>query len=144
LFLVGLTVLLSIGRRIARRYDRRLAALTPPDVQSFALFVVGLAEVYILAINPFSLVFCVPLLLWFLIRGRNGAARWLDFALFALGGLVVYALFYFFGFVVLRNDLAVLWYLMMMFSIGMVSFPTAAAITAIVAAGLSIIVLPRR
>ncbi len=44
----------------------------------------------------------------------------------------------------MRNDFAVLWYLMMMFSIGMISFPTAVAITAIVAAGLSMIVNPPR
>ena len=45
--------------------------------------------------------------------------------------------------VVLRNDFAILWYLMM-FSIRMISFPTAVAITAIVAAGLSMIVNPPR
>jgi hypothetical protein len=46
--------------------------------------------------------------------------------------------------VVLRNDFAILWYLMMMFSIRMISFPTAMAITDIVAAGLSMIVNPPR
>lgn len=44
--------------------------------------------------------------------------------------------------VILRNDFAILWYLRMMFSTGMISFPTAVAITAIVAAGLSMIVNP--
>ena len=105
---------------------------------------VGLAGLYILVINPFSLLFLIPLLFWFLIGRRDGAGRFLDITLFALGGLVVFALIYFFGFVVLRNNLAVLWHLMMMFSIGMIGLPTAAAITAIIAAGLSMIVTPPR
>jgi hypothetical protein len=85
------------------------------------------------------------LFFWFLIGRRDGAARLLDIVLFALGGLVVYALLYFFGFVILRNNFAILWYLMMMmFSIGMVDFPTAVVITATIAAGLSIVVTPPR
>jgi hypothetical protein len=144
LFLVGLVAFLGIGRKLAGRYGRQLATPTHREIKSFALFIVGLAGVYTLAINPFSSLFFVPLFLWFLIGGREGAARLLDIALFALGGLVVYALFYFFGFVILRNNLAILWYLMTMFSIGMVDFPTAAAITATIAAGLSMIVTPPR
>jgi hypothetical protein len=66
----------------------------------------------------------------------------LDLVLFALGGLIVYFLIYFFGFVILRNDFAILWYLMMMFSIGMIGWPTAAVILAILAAGLSMVVRP--
>jgi ABC-type antimicrobial peptide transport system permease subunit len=86
----------------------------------------------------------LPLLFWFLISGRRGAWKTLDVIFFLLGGLVVYVLFYFFGYVVLHIDLAVLWYLMMMFSIRMVSFPTALVITAIIAAGLMMIIkLPR-
>ena len=54
---------------------------------------------------------------------------------------MVYALFYFFGFVIQRMNFAVLWY-MMMFSIGEVSFLTALAVTAIIAAGLSMLVKP--
>jgi hypothetical protein len=144
LFLVGLAVFIGIGHRLAGRYGGRLDTLAPGDVKSFAFFVLGVAQLYILVTNPFSLLFCLPLLFWILITGRRGLARWLDVALFLLGGLVVYALFYFFGFVILRNDWAVFWYLMMMFSIGMISFPTAAAITGIIAAGLSMIVPPRR
>jgi hypothetical protein len=144
LFLVGLIVFLGIGRKLAGRYGRQSATPTHLETKSFALFVVGLAGVYTLAINSFSLLFFVPLFLWFLIGGREGTARLLDIALFALGGMVVYALFYFFGFVILRNNFAILWHLMMMFSIGMVDFPTAAAITATIAAGLSIIVNPPR
>jgi hypothetical protein len=61
---------------------------------------------------------------------------------FLLGGLVVYALFYFFGFVSQHLDFAVLWYMMMMFSIGEVGPLTAVAITAVLAAGLSMLVNP--
>lgn len=142
LFVVGLAAFLGLGRKLAGRYGTRLAELSPGQINSFGLFVVGLAGLYIMAINAFSLLFLVPTLLWFLVGGRRGLGKVFDVALFALGGLVVYALLYFFGFVILRNDFAVLWYLMMMFSIGMISFPTAVAITAIVAAGLPMIVNP--
>jgi len=140
LFVVGLAVFLGLGRRLAGRYGAQLAELSPGQINSFGLFMTGLAGLYILAINPFSLLFLVPTLFWFLIGGRRGLGKAFDMALFALGGFVVYVLFYFFGFVILRNDFAVLWYLMMMFSIKMISFPTAVAITAVVAAGLSMIV----
>ena len=73
---------------------------------------------------------------------RPGAGRLVDILLFALGGLIVYVLFYFFGFVILRIDWAILWYLMMMFSIGMIGFPAATVITAILAAGLMLIITP--
>jgi hypothetical protein len=89
-------------------------------------------------------LFLIPILAWIAIRGRGGLGRIFDIVLLLLGGLVVYALFYFFGFVRLRIDWYVAWYLMMMFSIGMVSFPTAAAIMAIVAAGLSMVTSPPR
>jgi hypothetical protein len=74
LFLVGLVVFLIIGRKLAGRFSRRLAAPTPNDMRSLALFVVGVAAVHILMINPFSLLFLVPMLLWFLIKGRRGAS----------------------------------------------------------------------
>ena len=66
----------------------------------------------------------------------------MDILLFALGGLIIYVLFYFFGFVILRIDWAILWHLMMMFSIGMIGFPTATVITAILAAGLMLVITP--
>jgi hypothetical protein len=51
-------------------------------------------------------------------------------------------LIYMMGFVILKSDFAILWYLMMMFSIGMVGFVSVLAITAIIAAGLSMVVNP--
>jgi hypothetical protein len=142
LFLVGLVVFLIIGRWLVRR-----SAVYPPTpagglIKSFGLFVVGLAGVYVLALNPFSLLFFIPLLFWFLIGVRKGAGRILDILFFVLGGLVVYFPFYFFGFMIQHMNFAVLWYMMMMFSIQEVSFLTALAITAIITAGLAMIVNP--
>jgi hypothetical protein len=141
-FLLGLGVYLYLGRWLARRFTGNGAHPEPDAIKSFALFVTGLACVYILAINPFSLLFCLPLLLWFLILGRKGTGRMLDILFFALGGLVVYALFYFFGFLIQHTNFAVLWYILMMFSVQMIGPLTALAITAIIAAGLSMIVRP--
>jgi hypothetical protein len=142
LFLVGMGVFLFLGRRLVRR-----SAAYPPTpaggmIKSFGLLVVGLAGIYVLALNPFSLLFFIPLLFWFLIGVRKDAGRILDILFFVLGGLVVYYLFYFFGFIIQHMDFAVLWYMMMMFSIQEVSFLTALAITAIIAAGLAMIVNP--
>lgn len=142
LFLLGLGVFLFLGHWLVRR-----TAAYPPTparglIKSFGLFVVGLVGVYVLALNPFSLLFFIPLLFWFLIGVRKGAGRILDILFFLLGGLVVYFLFYFFGFIIQRMGFAVLWYMMMMFSIQEVSFLTALAITAIIAAGLAMIVNP--
>ena len=95
--------------------------------------------------NPFSLLFVTPALAWLGIRGRQGWAwRALDVGLWATGGLVLYALIYFFGFVILRNGFGVLWYLMMIFSIGMVTLPSAAAIAAVLAGGAALVVGPAR
>jgi hypothetical protein len=139
-YVVGLAVLLGVGRWLAGRYYLHATAPAYRATKGLALAAVGLAGVYVLLISPFSLLFFVPLLFWLLIGGRTGVARAIDIVLFLLGGLLVYVLFYFFGFLILRNDWAVLWYLQMMFSIRTISFPTATAITAIVGAGLSMVV----
>jgi hypothetical protein len=57
--------------------------------------------------------------------------------------LVFYGLFYFFGFVTYDYQFAFAWFMLMMFSIQMTSFWTAAVITAIVGAGLSLVVEPK-
>jgi hypothetical protein len=103
------------------------------------MLVVSLGGAYILAVNPFGLFFMLPLLFWLLIRGRRGAGRALDIAFFLLGGLIVYALIYMFGFITLRLNFAMLWYMLNMFSIGMIRFPMAAVIMGILAAGLAMI-----
>jgi len=140
LYLVGLTFFLILGRRLARRYTSQAARAQ--DIKSFALFVISLGGLYLLAINPFSLLFFVPLLFWFLIGGRHGPGRALDILLLLLGGLVAYALIYVFGFLTLRYNFLFLWYLMNMFSIRMIGFWTAVMITAVIGAGLSLVVNP--
>ena len=142
LFLIGMGVFLFLGRWLVKR-----SAAYPPTpaggmIKSFGLFVVGLAGIYVLALNPFSLLFFIPLLFWLLIGVRKGSGRLLDILFFLLGGLVVYFLFYFFGFMIQRMNFAVLWYIMIMFSIQEISFLTALVITAIIAAGLAMIVNP--
>ena len=139
LFLVGLVVFFMLSRWLVQRYSMNDSAPTPGIIKSFALFIVGLSALYIMLINPFSLLFFVPLLFWFLINGKQGARHLLDIILFVLGGLMVYVLFYVMGFVIQRSNFAVLWYMLMMFSIREISFITALSITAIIAAGVSMI-----
>ena len=140
LALVGLALLLFLGRRIGRRFAG--SGQEPPFgvIKSFALFVVGLAAVYILALNPFSLLFIVPLLLWFLITGRKGLGKILDIVFFLLGGLMLYALIYINGFLTLHYNFAFFWMLLNMIADRMVSFPTMVVIAALFAAGLSTVV----
>ena len=63
-------------------------------------------------------------------------------ALALAGGLIVYVLLYFFGFVILRNNFAILWYILMIFSIRMVSFWSMAVATAVLASGVALVVNP--
>ncbi len=140
LFLVGIAVFLLLGRKLARRLQT-----TMPDfksIKSLAFFVIGLATLYIAIFNPFSLLLTMPLLFWLLIGGRHGAKYLLDVLFFILGGALLYYLLYTFGFVVLRIDWYILWYVMMMMAVPMVGFATMTVICAIVAAGLSMIVHP--
>lgn len=142
LWFVGLWELLQLGRHLAGLYMADRPAPTFAHIRSLALLIVGLGALFIAVKNPFSLLLLLPLLLWLLIGRRAGLGRVLDWLLFLGGGLMIYLLAYVFGFQILRIDLAVLWYLMMMFSIQMVSFPTGVVIAAMFAAGLSLIVKP--
>ena len=142
LFVIGLSLLLYLGRYLVRRFTANRTGPNYTDIKSLALFIVALGGLYLLAINPFSLLFFVPMLFWLLIQGRPGIGRLLDILFFLLGGLVLYALVYTFGFVILRYNLAFLWYMLNMFSTGMIGFVTAMMITAVVAAGLMMIVNP--
>jgi hypothetical protein len=142
LWLAALPVLFWAGRRVSGRLRGSGPGPTKAQLRAVSMLMVGLAGVYVLLSNPFSLLFMLPLLLWFLIGQRRGFGRGVDIVLFVCGGLVVYVLFYFFGFLILRNDWAILWYMLMMFSVGMVSFPTALAVAGILAAGLALVVEP--
>ena len=61
---------------------------------------------------------------------------------FLLGGLLVYALVNFFGFVILRYGVVFLWMFLNMFSTGTIGLEVALASTAVLAAGLSMILRP--
>ena len=126
---------------MAARWQQEMPAFW--QRKSLTLLVVGLGGLYILLLNPFSMLFLVPLVFWFLIKGRQSVAgRVLDWALALAGGLIVYALLYFFGFVILRNNFAILWYILMIFSIRMVSFWSLAVATAVLASGVALVVNP--
>lgn len=141
LWLFSLFVLFFISRKYLRSILPKNLSITFMARKCIAFLMTGLAMIYILLVNPFSLLFLLPTPVWLLIRGRSGQLNKIkDVLLFLIGGVIVYLLCYFFGFVVLRNGLAVIWYLMMMFSIKMISFPTSLAITAVIAAGLSMVV----
>jgi hypothetical protein len=142
IFLLGLVLFLGLGRWLVRRFAGDRPAPSFGAVKSLALLVVALCELYVLLRNPFSLLFLLPLPFWFLIRGRKGFGKLLDVLFFLLGGLVIFGLIYQFGFVTLGLNFAFLWYLLNMFSIQMLSFVSAALITAIIAAGLAMVVKP--
>jgi hypothetical protein len=133
LFLLAMAIFFMIGRLIVWRYARQATFPQTGWIKSLALTIIGLGGIYYLVTNPFSLLFFIPLLFWLL----------LDILFFLLGGLMVYALFYFFGFAIMYMNFTVLWYILMMFSVGEVSLLTALMITAIMAAGLSMIVTPQ-
>jgi len=140
LYLIGTALLFVTSRKAARKYSGEMSVPIDRQKRSFALFILGLCSLYVLSLNPFSLLFVAPTLFWFLIRGRKNLSLLIDVILYLLGGLVFYGLFYFFGFVTLRYNFAFLWFLMNMFSIQMISPYTSAVIAAILAAGLSLIV----
>jgi hypothetical protein len=141
LFLLGVIIFFIIGRWLVHRF---FGKLTPEFgyIKSLSFLIIGLISLVILIIDPFALVFFIPILFWFLIRGRSGAGRILDVVFFLLGGLMIYALIYFFGFLILRYEFVFLWYFMSAISTGMFSFVDVAAGAAVMAAGLSMIVKP--
>jgi hypothetical protein len=142
LFLIGMGLFFFFGRWLVRRFAGDATVPEFGYIKSLAFLITGLISVVILIIDPFALIFFVPVLFWFLIRGRKGAGRILDLLLFLLGGLMIYALIYFFGFLILRYEFVFLWYFMSAISTGMFSFIDVAAGAAVMAAGLSMIVNP--
>ncbi|MCB9569224.1 MAG: M28 family peptidase [Myxococcales bacterium] len=143
-YLAALAGMLALGRRLAARAQARDGAAAPSfgERKSLALALIAAASLYILLRSPFTLLFVVPTLAWIGVRGRCGLGRALDVVLLVVGGAILYLLIYFFGFVILRNGFGVLWYLMMMFGIGMVSLPSAIAVAAVLAGGAAIVVPP--
>ena len=142
MFLVGTGLFFALGRWLVRRWvgDRERPEFG--SIKSFAFLTIGVISLLILIIDPFALIFFVPVLIWFLIGGRSGAGKILDILLFILGGLMIYALIYFFGFLLLRYGFVFLWYFISAISTGTFSFVDIAAGAAVMAAGLSMLVNP--
>jgi hypothetical protein len=122
LFLVSLVVFIILGRSLAGRLYLSMDAVENRETRSLAYLALGLAAAYVLAVNPFALLFMLPCLFWLLIWKRKRIAALLNLVLFALGGLLVYAMIYEFGFVVLTLNWAFLWYMLNMFSTRMIPF----------------------
>ena len=142
LFLAGLALFFALGRWLVQRLVRDREAPGFGSIKSLAFLIIGVIALLILIIDPFALIFFIPVLFWFLMGGRKGAGRILDVVLFILGGLMVYALIYFFGFQILRYEFVFLWYFISAISTGTFSFVDVAAGAAVMAAGLSMIVNP--
>jgi len=142
LFLVGVGVFFALGRWLVRRLGGDSDAPEFGSIKSLGFMIIGAISLLILIIDPFALIFFIPVLFWFLIGGRSGAGKILDILLFILGGLMIYALIYFFGFLLLRYDFVFLWYFISAISTGTFSFVDIAAGAAVMAAGLSMLVNP--
>ena len=142
IFLLGTGVFFAIGRWVVRRFAGDAAAPEFGMIKSLAFLIIGVISVLVLITDPFALIFFVPVLFWFLIGGRKRFGRILDIIFFLLGGLMIYALIYFFGFQILRYGFVFLWYFISAISTGMFSFMDVAAGAAVMAAGLSMIVNP--
>lgn len=139
-FISVMVVFYSLSRKVARRYSNGVPSFL--ERKCLAMLVIGMACFYTMFSNPFSLLIVVPSLLWLLINDRKGKWKVVDITLFVLGGLFIYFGLYYFGWIVLRNQFAILWYVMMMISIPMASYKAMLAITTVIAAGLTLIVTP--
>lgn len=144
IWILGLAFLFWACRKLSAKYLASFESPTQSQMKQFGFFIIGFGSIYLLVINPFSLVFIPPVFVWSCINDRKEGSKYSDILIFAFGGLFIYALIYFFGFVIMKNDLAILWYLMMMFSICMVSFPTSMMIMAVIASGLGMVVSPNK
>jgi len=142
ILLLGTAVFFIIGRWLVRRFNGDTPVPEFKHIKSLAFLIIALLGLFLLITDPFALIFFVPLLLWFLIGGRHGLGKIPDIFLFVLGGLMLYALIYFFGFLILRYGFVFLWYFISAISTGMFSFIDVAGGAAIIAAGLSMIVNP--
>jgi hypothetical protein len=142
LFLVGVGVFFALGRWLVRRLGGDSDAPEFGSIKSLGFMIIGAISLLILIIDPFALIFFIPVLFWFLIGGRSGAGKILDVIFFILGGLMIYLLIYVFGFLLLRYDFVFLWYFISAISTGTFSFVDIAAGAAVMAAGLSMLVNP--
>jgi len=137
---VGTAIALWTSWRLAGWCLRGMPKPCPRVASVLSFTVLSAAAAAIATTVPFALIFVVPTLAWTAIGARQRLGRLADVALLLSGGAVVFAMLYVMGFQVLRIGPYILWYLAMMFSGGMIAFPAAALIVAIVAAGLALVV----
>jgi len=142
IFLVGTAILFVLGRWLVSRLAAGVEAPGFGSIKSLGFLIIGMISLLILLTDPFALIFVLPILFWFLISDRPGAWKILDVIFFLLGGLMLYALIYFFGFGLLRYGFGFLWYFISAISTGTFSFFDVAAGAAIMASGLSMIIKP--
>ena len=140
LFVLAVGLLLIVGRSVVKRVSMLSQNASWAYYKGLAFIVIGVCGVWVLAVNPFSLFFFVPLLFWFLIGGRSGVGRAFDVVLFLVGGLAVYGLIYQFGFQVLRYDFGFFWFLMNLIATQTIGSGAVLVSTAIIAAGLTMVV----
>ena len=133
-----LIVMIWGARKLALKYFAIDTNLVFLQLKPIAFLIIFLSGIFFLIINPFSLLFLLPLYFW---AGINKSKKmWINIVYLLAGGLLIYVLIYFFGFVILRINLNGLWYIMMMFSIKMIPLKTAMVITALLSAGISLVV----
>ncbi|MFQ6678076.1 MAG: M28 family peptidase [Fidelibacterota bacterium] len=142
LWIASLGFLFWIGRKMAGVFYKQHQQPTLDFLKQFGFTVVGLCSLILLWINPFSLIFIFPTIAWIFFSGRRHGRKIIDSLIFLSGCFLIFVLIYFFGFEIMKNGFAILWYLMMMFSIRMISFPMAVLIMAFIASGLAMVVNP--
>ncbi len=101
-----------------------------------ALAIIAVSLAGLLMINPLSIILALPCLVWLAIDSRRSLT--INWLLFFLGGTMVYLLIYQFGFVRMKNDLAILWFLQMMFAAKMISPLSAVLICLITGSGMTL------
>jgi len=142
LWVIGLSLMFWAGRTLEKIYVKRKKMIYRHYIKPLAWLVIGLCALWFFQRNPFSLILMVPLFAWYFISGRESGGRLADSLLFLSGYVLIFVLIYFFGFVIMKNGFSILWYLMMMFSIHMISLPMAAMIMAVITSGLIMTVNP--
>jgi len=136
LFLMTIALLYRAGNRLC---SKQRISLSTAHAAGTAFLVTGLGGLAIFLKNPFSVILILPLYFWGLIHHRSASYTWMNVVWFLLGGIMIFALIAYFGFVIMQNGFAILWYLMMMFACGMIGFTTSLIITAIMASGILLV-----
>jgi hypothetical protein len=142
LFFLGLAIFFVVGRWLEIRFTAGKPAAEFGSIKSLAFLIIGLIGIYVVVINPFALLFFLPLFFWLLIAGRKGFGRALDIVFFLLGGLMLYALIYYFGFIMLRYGFVFLWYFLSAIANQMFGTLSVIGGFAVLAAGLAMVFPP--